>query len=172
MGTDENVESAYIVVSTRSDASADVDEVKYLFLERVDCGVYPAGIFDLPGGGRDDSESALSCALRELYEETGINGEFDHLHECARFQTRRGNFIVYYALEVNSLSAIKVSQEHRAARFLSVVEIQQMHYEKRIVTVHGDIVLTRIEGTEYPGRDNDLEANVNQEGSSLTYRYK
>lgn len=50
MGTNDNVESAYIVVSTRPDPNAGAKETKYLFLERVDCGIYPAGILDLPGG--------------------------------------------------------------------------------------------------------------------------
>lgn len=30
------------------------------------------GHWDLPGGGREDDEAPLDCALRELFEETGL----------------------------------------------------------------------------------------------------
>jgi MOSC domain-containing protein YiiM/ADP-ribose pyrophosphatase YjhB (NUDIX family) len=37
-------------------------------------GAHGAGMWSCPGGNLDAGESAETCALRELYEETGLNG--------------------------------------------------------------------------------------------------
>ncbi len=36
-------------------------------------GIPWPGLVDLPGGGREGSESPVQCALRELHEEFGLN---------------------------------------------------------------------------------------------------
>lgn len=38
------------------------------------------GLLDLPGGGREGSESPAACALRELAEEFGISIPADRIH--------------------------------------------------------------------------------------------
>jgi 8-oxo-dGTP pyrophosphatase MutT (NUDIX family) len=43
--------------------------------------------YDLPKGHIEVSEDELSCALRELYEETGIEASNLHLDETFRFTT-------------------------------------------------------------------------------------
>ena len=43
--------------------------------------------YDLPKGHMEFGENELSCALRELYEETGIEASTLHLYESFRFTT-------------------------------------------------------------------------------------
>jgi 8-oxo-dGTP diphosphatase len=53
-------------------AALVVREGRYLFGKRL--GAHGAGTWSLPGGKPDADESLEECALRELYEETGLVG--------------------------------------------------------------------------------------------------
>ncbi len=46
-------------------------QVVTLLRDRKD-GIPHAGLWDLPGGGRERGESPFDCALRETWEETGL----------------------------------------------------------------------------------------------------
>lgn len=42
-------------------------------------GIPWPGLWDLPGGGREGSETPLECALRETWEEFGLNVDADSI---------------------------------------------------------------------------------------------
>lgn len=47
-------------------------ETVLVYLRDTTAGLPWAGLWDLPGGGREGSESAEACVLREIYEEFGL----------------------------------------------------------------------------------------------------
>lgn len=49
--------------------------------------IYPTGIYRMVGGGLNEGEDASAGALRELYEETGIERDTSTLHELLVFRS-------------------------------------------------------------------------------------
>lgn len=47
------------------------------------------GLWDLPGGGREGSESPLDCALRETHEEFGLHIEASRICFCRAYPNHR-----------------------------------------------------------------------------------
>lgn len=64
---------------TRLAAYAWCESVAGVLLARIAPGFADAGWWTLPGGGLDFGEDPADCVLRELREETGLDGRIDEL---------------------------------------------------------------------------------------------
>lgn len=67
------------------------------------------GCWDLPGGGREGSETPAQCALREAQEEFGLSLAPDRIHWCRSYPSISVEGLVSYFL------AAQVSAEEVAA---------------------------------------------------------
>jgi 8-oxo-dGTP pyrophosphatase MutT (NUDIX family) len=59
----------------KSSTIALINNNKILLLKRGDTAPWSPGKYCLPGGKLEDNETLVSCAIRELYEETNITLE-------------------------------------------------------------------------------------------------
>ena len=99
----------------------------YLFLRRRD-GRYLGGQWDIPGGTVEDGESSENAAVRECFEETGLEARCGELiSHYTNLDTEGRNFTFHtmtYKLlltENGSNPQIKISQdEHDDAKWLSI----------------------------------------------------
>ena len=58
-----------------------------------------AGVWSIPKGEYDDSEDALTCALREFEEETGTKPDEGELADLGTVKQKSGKIVQAYALE-------------------------------------------------------------------------
>jgi 8-oxo-dGTP diphosphatase len=59
------------------------------------------GMWDLPGGGREGSETAVECALRETWEEFGLRIDASSIVWERRYASQRAGGLASYFLVAN-----------------------------------------------------------------------
>ena len=79
--------------------------------------------WDLPGGGREDGESAVTCALRELREEFGLSLSPDRL-DCGTAFRAEGGCAIFFTgrLEPSEIAEIRFGDEGQDWRLMPVAE--------------------------------------------------
>ncbi len=86
---------------------------------------YPAH-WDLPGGGREQGESALACALRELEEEFGLRLPADRLGPAVPFANLKGNGPpgIYFCGQLSSadIAAIRFGDEGQCWQMMPLAQ--------------------------------------------------
>lgn len=84
---------------------------RFLLLKRSEeREVYPC-YWDFPSGSIED-ESSRRAALRELHEETGLNGEIFRTGDPFEVDTEYGNFMIYPFLVRVDSDEVSISREH------------------------------------------------------------
>ena len=75
--------------------------------------------FKLPGGALQEGEHLTSAAIREVYEETGVETEFERV-VCFRHWTgyRYGKSDIYFVCRLRPLSEAIVKQDEEIAQCL------------------------------------------------------
>lgn len=104
--------------------------------------VHGEGLWELPGGGVDEGESAVEAALREAYEETGVelfSGHLKHTHQQKAFlyvpEQGFWNYEMDFfmtedpALVPYLFDGIKPSPEEGEMLWVSVTEIADFRYK-------------------------------------------
>lgn len=79
------------------------------------------GHWDLPGGGREGDESPLGCALRELFEETGLRLAPERLRgEALPSVSRPGrlSWVFRAELSVDEVAAVRLGGEGQELRLM------------------------------------------------------
>lgn len=92
-------------------------------------GVWAAGLWEVPGGGREDNETPFQCIAREVKEELGIT-----IHEASiiweqtfpaiKDPSRTAYFMVIRITEAD-VSAIQLGDEGDAWQLMSIDEYLQ-----------------------------------------------
>lgn len=93
-----------------------------LVLLRDDIPTIPwPGHWDLPGGGREGEESPLDCALRELFEETGLALTLERLRgEALPSASRPGRLAWVFRAELTNaeVAAVRLGDEGQELRLM------------------------------------------------------
>ncbi len=92
---------------------------------------YPA-CWDLPGGGREDGEDPVTCALRETFEETGLR--LDPASLCHRRQYGEHWFFV---ARISAVPGLRLGSEGQALRWFPARVFMDLpdgiaHLQKRL----------------------------------------
>lgn len=91
-----------------------------------------AGVWEMPGGGKENDEDITDCLRREVQEETGLEiisepkliGYFDFRHSENATIKRK------FCFQISSTSGtIKLSPDHSEHKYFSLAEIQAMKVE-------------------------------------------
>jgi 8-oxo-dGTP diphosphatase len=89
-------------------------------------GIPFPGLIDLPGGGREGSESPADCALRELAEEFGLIVPPARVHYVRRYEvswnTGRPSFFLAIDLTAADIAAVKFGDEGEDWRLMPVAD--------------------------------------------------
>jgi 8-oxo-dGTP diphosphatase len=89
-------------------------------------GIPFPGMIDLPGGGREGTESPTDCALRELAEEFGITVPAARVHYVRRYELSwylpRPSFFLAVDLTAAEIAAVVFGDEGEDWRLLAVDE--------------------------------------------------
>lgn len=100
------------------------DSGRYLLMHRVkELRVFPEK-WDFPSGSIED-ESARQASLRELKEETGLEGEIQREGEPFLLETRHGDFQVHPFLVEADSEEIEMNWEHDEYRWMELGEIDE-----------------------------------------------
>lgn len=88
-------------------------------------------MWDLPGGGREESESPESCVLRELREELGLSLSEEALTYKRRYASGRQGEVVtwFFVAEVPDLdiNRLRLGEEGQAWRMWDVTRFLRMN---------------------------------------------
>lgn len=69
------------------------------------------GSYSIPKGGIDKNESKLDAAIRETYEEVGINISKSKIDSTKYFYDMKSKRVYYYIVRINSLQEIGLTSE-------------------------------------------------------------
>lgn len=101
------------------------DDLLVLLRDDFDHIAFPAH-WDLPGGGREGTETARDCALRELHEEFGLTLDPDRLESRCAFPapTAEGRAAIFFTgrLTQQDIDAVKFGDEGQCWRMMPVAE--------------------------------------------------
>lgn len=100
------------------------DEV--LVLRRFSGDIHRAGQWDLPGGTAEPNEQALTTALREAKEETGL--QLSQLSPVSTLQQTYGTKVVTKQVFTTThySGEVTLSWEHDAYQWVTLDELQQL----------------------------------------------
>lgn len=91
---------------------AIIKDNKLLLLLRGSTAPYNPDKYCLPGGMVDNNESLVDCAIRELYEETGVSLSKDQLNELVIKYPSGYKKTIYVHKNDNFNQPINISWEH------------------------------------------------------------
>lgn len=91
---------------------AIIKDNKLLLLLRGSTAPYNPDKYCLPGGMVDSNESLLDCAIRELYEETGVSLNKDQLNELVIKYPSGYKKTIYVYKDDSFNQPINISWEH------------------------------------------------------------
>jgi mutator protein MutT len=84
--------------------------------------------WELPGGRLEIGEDPLECVVREIREELGLMCRVERIVDTWVYQVHdRHVFIVTYICRCDDTSSMKISHEHKEARWISLSEINELH---------------------------------------------
>lgn len=104
-------------------------EGKYLFLRRSDQEAYAAGKWDFPGGAKEFLESTEDGAVRECFEETGIEPKVERLlwHRVSRGKMdHQSEFVSFFYLCTTEMNQVALSAEHDDYKWLTLDEAKDL----------------------------------------------
>jgi mutator protein MutT len=117
------------VVQMINNAGVIIDNGKVLIIQRASNDSY-AGLWELPGGGREPLEKSVDGVKREVKEETGlivevikVIGVFDFVNEKDG-ETRDHTQINFLVKPVGPIE-VKISSEHQNFAWISPDEIDK-----------------------------------------------
>ena len=99
--------------------AAVIDKGKILLLKRVETDDFLPGYYDVPGGKLEEGEDPNKGVLRELKEETGMDGKvirpYNVWHEVVDYHGGRKHIIeIDFLVEVRDKSRIKLSKDEHS----------------------------------------------------------
>jgi 8-oxo-dGTP pyrophosphatase MutT (NUDIX family) len=84
--------------------------------------------YGFPKGKKDDNESDIECASRELFEETGVLIDPEILKGCKRLKVGRHNMYIYNSYEKPNIQNIN-ENEIVEIKWMSLDEIRNVYLE-------------------------------------------
>lgn len=109
-----------------------VNEHKEALLVQRAADDWCAGVWEMPGGGKEKDEDLISCITREVKEETGLTiigkpefiGYFDFSHSESTTTKRK------FCFQISHVSGtVKTSKDHSNAKYFSLAQIQVLKVE-------------------------------------------
>jgi 8-oxo-dGTP diphosphatase len=86
--------------------------------------IHDPGLWDFPGGERDDDETAIACAIRETEEEFGIILEEHHFVFGASYKSHQPGRadVAFFVAEINEkmVARIRFGNEGQCWRMMSI----------------------------------------------------
>ncbi len=89
-------------------------------------GLHFAGMWDLPGGGREDDETPAECAIREVEEELGIRLDpntiiWQSTHPAIHDPNLTAYFLVAH-ISAGAIAAIKFGDEGQGWKMIKIAD--------------------------------------------------
>lgn len=109
-----------------------VDESNEVLLVQRAPSDWCAGVWEMPGGGKEKEEDLIACLTREVKEETGLTiigepeliGYFDFKHSESSATKRKFCFRITHVSGI-----VKISADHSNAKYFSLAQIQTLKLE-------------------------------------------
>lgn len=100
-------------------------EGKYLVVKRASTKSMHPGLWEFPGGGLEGGETPEEGALRELREETGLEGRIVNVGEPGEVETDYGTLKIHpFLVEVEG--EVELSKEHSEYRWIELEELEEL----------------------------------------------
>lgn len=96
-------------------------------------GLRYAGMWDLPGGGKEGNETPEECVLRELEEEFSLKLSKDQLVYKSQKFNRNGNRIYFFAAHCHERLADQIKFGHEG-QYYKLVEPCEFLNEKNAIS--------------------------------------
>jgi 8-oxo-dGTP diphosphatase len=84
--------------------------------------------WEFPGGGVEEDETVREAALRELEEETGLEGEIIRRGEPGKFE-REEDILEFNVFEVEVSGSVELGDEHRDFLWVSKEKLEKLDSE-------------------------------------------
>lgn len=94
------------------------------------------GFWALPGGFMDDGESAIQAALREMKEETGLNGIIKRFIKIYNHESKIYGYVIIITYEVRITGGqLKAGDDAEDANFFDIEELPSLafHFQEKAI---------------------------------------
>ncbi|MDD4363132.1 MAG: NUDIX hydrolase [Atribacterota bacterium] len=94
------------------------------------------GFWALPGGFIDNGESAIEAALREMKEETGLDGIIKRFVKIYNHESKKYGHVIIITYEVDIIGGeLKAGDDAECAEFFDIEELPVLafHYQEDIL---------------------------------------
>ncbi len=114
------------------------DDGRFLIVKRSDNDDYMPGLWELPGGKSEETESPEDATIRELKEETGLDVEIGAPFNIEFFLFKNNEFcldLFYECKMTNQNQEVKLSEEHSEFAWVNFFSVPIEDVDEYVIKV-------------------------------------